>query len=157
MRQNFENGNDGFRYSWGLGYDDWHTGTWTVQLNNYEPIKPGEGLYIDKAIASVGYKVNSKFLKKHKLNSTLTWSKQIEGDPRLSASLKWSPKSYWFIKGILIAPLEGGKPSYNYLFGYDDWHPKSFGFEYSNYDQNPLDETNFRKGRFSLTYKWKFK
>lgn len=156
-RHNFEENNDGFRYSWGLGYDDWHTGTWTAQLNNYDAIKPGEGLKIEKAIASVGYKVDSELLKKNKLRSSITLSKQIEGDPKLSVSLKWSPKSYWFVKGILIQPLDGGDPVYNYLFGYDDWHPKAFGFEYSNYDSNPLKETNFRKGRFSLTYKWKFK
>lgn len=156
-RHNFDKNNSGFRYSWGLGYDDWHTGTWTAQLNNYEAIKPGEGLKIKKAIASVGYKLDSKFLKDNKLRSTITLSKQIEGDPKISTSLQWSPKKYWFIKGILIAPLDGGDVTYNYLFGYDDWHPKSFGFEYSNYESNPLGETNFRKGRFALTYKWKFK
>ena len=156
-RHNFEKNNEGFRYSWGLGYDDWHTGTWTVQLNNYEALKPGDGLKIKKAIASVGYKLDSDFLKKHKLSSTITLSKQIEGDPKLSTSLQWAPKKYWFIKGILVAPLEGGDLKYNYLFGYDDWHPKSWGFEYSNYESNPLGETNFRKGRFALTYKWKFK
>lgn len=158
IRHKFENDDEDFSFSWGLGYDDWHTGTWTVQLNNYESIKIGEGFKIDKAIASVGYKLDSKFLKDNRLSSAVTLSKPIEGDASLSASLKWSPKSYWFIKGILIAPLEGdGDLKYNYLFGYDDWHPKAFGIEYSNYAGNPLGETNFKEGNLSLTYKWKFK
>ncbi len=156
-RHNFEKDNEGFRYSWGLGYDDWHKGTWTVQLNNYETLKIGDGLKIKKAIASIGYKIDSKFLNEKKLSSTITFSKPIEGDPSLSASLQWAPKKYWFIKGILVAPLDGGDIGYNYLFGYDDWHPKSWGFEYSNYGSNQLDQTNFSKGRFALTYKWKFK
>ncbi len=156
-RHNFYDDDSGFRYSWGLGYDNWRTGTWTVQLNNYEVLKPGDGLKIEKAIASVGYKIDSDFLKDNKLSSTVTLSKQIEGDPKLSTSLQWSPKKYWFIKGILIAPLDGSDFQYNYLFGYDDWHPKSFGFEYSNYESNPLGKSNFSKGRFALTYKWKFK
>lgn len=159
-RHKFNKDNEDFSYSWGLGYDDWHTGTWSVQLNNYESIKIGEGLKIDKAIASVGYKLDADYLKKNRLSSAITLSKPIKGDASLSASLKWSPKSYWFIKGILIAPLEGEgdkKLKYNYLFGYDDWHPKAFGIEYSNYAGNPLGETNFKKGKLSLTYKWKFK
>jgi len=156
-RYNFDNNDSGFRYSWGLGYDDWHTGTWTAQLNNYEAIEPGEGLKIKKAIASVGYKLDSKFLKENKLRSTITLSRQIEGDSKLSTSLQWSPKKYWFAKVILIKPLNDNDFHYNYLFGYDNWRPKSFGFEYSNYETNPLGKSNFSKGRFALTYKWKFK
>lgn len=157
-RYNFEGDNKGFSYSWGLGYDDWRTGTWTAQLNNYEVLKPGDGLNIEKAIASIGYKLDSPILKNNNLRSTITLSQKVkDGEPKLSTSLQWSPKKYWFIKGILIAPLEGGDLKYNYVFGYDDWHPKAFGFEYSNYESNPLRETNFRKGRIALTYKWKFK
>lgn len=157
-RHNFDEDDQGFRYSWGLGYDDWHTGTWTVQLNNYETLRIGDGLKVEKAIASIGYKLDLKFLKENKLKSTVSLNKQIEGDTKLSTSIHWSPRKNWFIKGILIAPLEGGGGlRYNYLFGYDDWRPKSFGFEYSNYESNPLGETNFSDGRIALTYKWKFK
>jgi len=156
-RHNFEKENSGFRYSWGLGYDDWHTGTWSAQLNNYEPIKIGEGLDIDNAIASIGYKLDSKLLKDNKLSSQITLSKQIKGEPKLSASLKWSPMKNWFIKGIMIGSLEDGDLTHNYLFGYDDWRTGSFGFEYSNYESNPLGDANFSNGRFALTYKWKFK
>ena len=157
-RYNFDSDDEGFRYSWGVGYDDWHTGTWSFQLNNYEPIKPGEGLSIDTAIASIGYKFDSQFLKDRNLRSSLTLSQEIQGDPRLSALLQWSPKKNWFIRGILIAPLTGDDDvSYNYVFGYSDWRPGTFGFEYNNYESNPLGESNFSDGNFALTYKWKFK
>lgn len=157
-RHNFRGNNKGFRYSWGLGYDDWHEGTWTAQLNNYESLEPGDGFDVESAIASVGYKLKKKFLKDKKLKSTITLSRQVQdGELKLSSSLQWAPKKYWFLKGILVVPLEGSDPHWNYLFGYDDWHPKSFGFEYSNYESNPLSKSNFKKGRLALTYKWKFK
>jgi len=158
FRHNFDNEDHGFKYSWGLGYDNWRKGTFTVQLNNYEVLEPGDGLKIDKAIASIGYKIKSNYLKEAKLSSVLTLSKRVKGgEPTLSTSLQWAPKKYWFIKGILVKPLDGSNFSYNYLFGYDDWHPGTFGFEYSNYESNPIGETNFKKGRLAITYKWKFK
>jgi len=49
-------------YSWGIGYDDWHPGTVSVQLNNWGPIKPGEGLALDKAVTNIGYKFKADFL-----------------------------------------------------------------------------------------------
>ena len=157
-KHNFDNGDEGFTYNYGLGYDDWHEGTWTVQINNYDSLKIGKGGFnLDSAIVSVGYKTKIKQLQKLNMKSTITLSKRTDGDTKLSTSLQWAPKKYWFIKGILITPLENGKPYWNYLFGYDDWHPGTFGFEYTNYESNPTSETNFRKGFFSLTYKYKLK
>jgi len=108
---------------------------------------------------SIGYKVKSDLLKKYKLKSALTLAKQIgsSGKPSLTTSLSYSPKQYWSVKGILATPLDGGQSKWNYLFGYDDWHPGTFGFEYSNYAGSKLSETNFRKGDLAVFYKLKFK
>ncbi len=151
--------NDGFSYSWGIGYDDWHEGTWTVQVNHWGGIRPGEGFDSYNSIASLGYKLDSTFLKEHKLKSTLTVAKKLGGDDdfKVSGSLQWAPKKYWFIKVILVKPVNGEEPTWNYLLGYDDWHPGTFGIEYSNYNANSLYETNFMEsGKIAINYKWKF-
>ncbi|MCK5918109.1 MAG: hypothetical protein KAG34_06770 [Cocleimonas sp.] len=148
---------DDFTYGWGIGYDDWHEGTWTVQVNHWGGIVPEKGLDTYSAAASLGYKVKSEFLKKNKLKSGITIAKQLGGDSdfKMSASLGWSPAQYWTIKGILVKPLNGDDPVWNYIIGYDDWHPNTFGFEYSNYNSNSLYETTFKKnGKLAITYKW---
>lgn len=158
-KHDFDANQDQFSYSWGLGYDDWHTGTFTTQINHWGGIKPGEGFDSRNSIASIGYKIKSDLLVKLRLSSAITVAKKLEGGSAtsLSTSLSWSPHSFWFIKGILVKSSQGDKPKWNYLFGYDDWNPRTFGIEYSNYDGNDLRETNFRKnGKLAITYKWKF-
>ena len=158
-KHDFDANKDRFSYSWGFGYDDWHEGTVTAQVNHWGGIKPGEGFDSRNSIASIGYKIKSDLLKKLRLKSAVTVAKKLEGGSAtsLSSSLSWSPHSYWFIKAILVKSSQSDKPKWNYLFGYDDWHPRTFGIEYSNYDGNDLRETNFRKnGKLAITYKWKF-
>lgn len=155
----FDAESDRFSYSWGVGYDDWHEGTWTAQINHWGGIRPGQGIDHENSYASLAYKIKSDALKSLNLKSTLGIAKQLQGgsDTKLSASLQWSPKEYWFIKAILIKPFNGDDAKWNYLFGYDDWHPNTFAIEYSNYDSNDLFETNFKKhGQLALRYKWKF-
>lgn len=159
FKQDLSVGEDKFSYGWNLGYDDYHEGTWSPQINHWGGIKPGQGLDTDNAVASLGYKIKSDFLKKYRLKSGVTVSKQLSGDSdfKLSTSLQWSPKQYWYIKAILVNNLKTGDAIWNYVAGYDDWHPKTWAFEYSNYNQNPLDEVNFKKGgQLAITYKWAF-
>lgn len=149
---------DQFSYSWGLGYDDWHEGTWNFQINHWGGIKPGEGLDSHNSIASSGYKFKSDFLAKHRLKSAITVAKQLGGnsDFKLSSSLQWSPAQYWYIKAILVKPVSGDDAVWNYVMGYDDWHPNTWSIEYSNYNANTLYETTFKKsGKIAISYKWK--
>jgi hypothetical protein len=144
-------------FSWGVGYDDWHEGTLTAQINHWGGIKLNEGFDSYNAIGSLGYKINSNFLKKNKLKAAVSISKRLGGNSefKTSASLGWSPLQYWTIKGILVKPLNGDKTVWNYLIGYDDWHPNTFGIEYSNYNPNSLYETTFKEnGKLTITYKW---
>lgn len=159
LKHDFATGKEKFSYSWHLGYDDWHEGTWTPQINHWGGIKPGEAFDSGNAIASLGYKVKSDFLQDRKLKSGITISKKLGGNApfKLSTSLQWAPRKFWYIKGILVHALDGSDGTWNYLFGYDDWHANTWGFEYSNYDSNPLNETNFKKsGKFAITYKWEY-
>lgn len=149
--------NDPFSYSWGFGYSDWHPGTISYQINNYGPIKPGEGLAFDKAIANIGYSVKSAKLDELNLGLSGSIDIPIKGDPALNAGLQWSPKENWFIRAGINQPLNGGNPSWSYSFGYSDWRPNKINFSYSNYGPNELFDTNFKEnGTLNINYNWEF-
>ncbi|CAA6815242.1 MAG: Unknown protein [uncultured Thiotrichaceae bacterium] len=148
---------DPFSYSWGLGYSDWHPGTVSYQLNHYGPIKPGEGLAIDKAVGNIGYSVKSKTLDKLKLGLSGSIDIPVKGDPALNAGLQWSPKESWFIRAGINQPLNGGDPSWSYGFGYSNWRPNKINIAYSNYGPNALFDDNFKKnGSITISYNWEF-
>lgn len=153
-----EEDEDPFSYSWGIGYSDWHAGTFSAQLNNWGPIKMGEGLALDKAIASLGYSVKSDLLKKYRLSLSGALNIPVDGNSSAAVNMRWSPMENWYINASVSQPLEGGgDPKWSYGFGYSDWRPNKFNLQYSNYGPNPLFYHNFQKnGTWSLSYNWKF-
>ncbi len=155
---NYRFNDEEFRYTWGIGYDDWHPGTFAFQLNHWGPLLPGDYLDIDNAIASATYKFNkNEFMKKHKVSSSVTLSQKISGDPVFSWSNSWSPAKKWFIRSTISQPIKGGDPSWSYGFGYTDYAPFTFSFEYNNWGYNKAFEDNFKEnGALSLTYRWRF-
>lgn len=84
-----------------------------------------------------------------------------------SASVKWSPFSYWFAsisfahywEPDLQAPWNG---DFVYSFGYNDWHPYTFSLTYANYGGNRLNpdreagEKSSRIEEGGITLAWKF-
>jgi hypothetical protein len=155
---NLEETDDPFTYSWGIGYSDWHPGTFSAQLNNWGPIKPGEGLALEKAVANFGYSVKSDFLKKNKLSLSGAINVPVEGTSSAVANLRWSPIKNWYANASVSQPLEGdGPPKWTYGFGYSDWRPNKINLQYSNYGPNQIPYHNFKEnGTWSLSYNWKF-
>ncbi len=153
-----EESDDPFSYSWGIGYSDWHPGTFSAQLNNWGPIKPGEGLALEKAVANFGYSVKSDFLKKNKLSLSGAINVPIEGNSSAAVNLRWSPIKNWYVNASVSQPLEGdGTPKWTYGFGYSDWRPNKINLQYSNYGPNEIPYHNYKdNGTWSLSYNWKF-
>lgn len=144
-------------YTWGLGYDDWHAGTWAVQLNHWGPLKPGDGLDFKNAVADVSYKFNKPWLDHYDLSSSISLSKPISKKPTLSWGWSWSPYSHWFIRSTLMKPLGENGLNWSYGFGYTRYANKSLSLEYNNWGPNELPDHNFKKnGLVSLIYRWSF-
>lgn len=153
-----EESDDPFSYSWGIGYSDWHPGTFSAQLNNWGPIKPEEGLALEKAVANFGYSVKSEFLKKNKLSLSGGINIPVEGNSSISGNFRWSPVKNWYVNTSISHPLEGdGTPKWTYGFGYSDWRPNKINLQYSNYGPNEIPYHNYKdNGTWSLSYNWKF-
>lgn len=152
-----------FSYSWGIGYDDWHPGTFSFQLNNWGPILPEEGLAFDKAVADIGYKFEAEFLKPYKISGSASFVIPVEGDQQLSTTWSWSPFDYWFVRvSFQTKPFNYDGITWSYGFGYSDWHPFTAGIAYNNWGPNSLtdgksDGVNFKEnGLISLTFSWAF-
>jgi len=155
---NYRLNDEKFRYTWGIGYDDWHPGTFAFQLNHWGPLQPGDGFDVDNAIASATYKFKkNKFMEKNRLSSSITLSQKISGDPVLSWSNSWSPVGKWFVRSTINKPLKDGDASWSYGFGRTNYAPFTYSFEYNNWGYNKAFKDNFNKnGILSLTYRWQY-
>lgn len=151
-------------YSWGIGYDDWHSGTVSVQLNNWGPILPKEGLALGKAVANIGYKFEADFLRPYNITGSAAVNIPVKGDPSISTTWNWSPVEHWFIRASLQRKFGSkGGWDWSYNFGYSDWHPFTFSLTYDNWGSNPIfdgsqgDNFNFKEnGAVSLSWSWAF-
>ena len=146
---------DPITYYWGLGYNDWHKDTWSFEINHWGPLKPGDGLDIDNAIGTVAYKFKSDFLAKNKLSSSLALSKSSGNEAAFTGMLAWAPKENWFVRTLITQSVDGGKPTWAYGFGYNNWRKNTFSLEYNNWGLNELPEDNFKEnGLVTLGWKW---
>ncbi|MDD5392390.1 MAG: hypothetical protein PHE17_05160 [Thiothrix sp.] len=143
-------------YAWSAGYSDWRPGTVSAQIGNTGPIAPGKGLDLEHTNASVGYKFKSDALKKHKLAAAVGLNAPLKGKPSANASLQWNPKPNWYARTTVSQPLEGGKSTWSYGFGYSDPHPGKWRVEYSNYGANKAPGDNFGKGAVTVSRGWQF-
>lgn len=142
-------------YNWGVGYNNWHTNTWAIEFNNWGPLKPGDGLKIEDAIASISYKFGSTMLKKHNLSASATLSGGKNNKPALTLAGTWAPKPNWFIRNLITHSLEGDSTTWTYGFGYNNWRSQTWALEYNNWGPNTLSAPNFRDNALvTLSWKW---
>ncbi len=150
-----KNGEPG--YAWSAGYADHKPGGWSAQINNWGPLKPGDGLGLDKAVVNIGHKVKSTTLKRNKLAASTNLSIPVKGKPSLSGTLQWNPTPHVYARTTASVPLEGGNPNWNYVVGYSN--PKKLGkwkVEYSNYGTNAFPGDNFKDGAVTISRGWQF-
>lgn len=157
--------NGKFSYSWGIGYDDWHPGTFSLALNNWGPVFPNDGLGLNKASLNLGYKFAANFLKPYHLNGSVTLTEPLSGKPSLSTTWVWSPIEHWFVRvGLQKSLTSADGLSWIYGFGYADSRPFKFSLTYDNWGVNPLaggkanaDPLNFQQnGAVTLSWSWAF-
>jgi len=127
-------------YTWGIGYDDWHPGSWGFELNNWNPLAPGDGLDLENAIGSLTRKFKGSVLENNNLASSLSLNKSANSDFALTWLISWSPRPNWFIRTLITQSLEGGGTSWAYGFGYNNYRKNTFSLEYNNWGFNETFE-----------------
>ena len=145
-------------YNWGMGYDDHHAGTWSLQINNWGPILPGEGLKLDSAVFNIGYKLKHDWLEENRLAANIGLDVPMEGAKALSTTWQWSPIDRWFVRvAVAIQEDDPSHPKWSYGFGRLDWRAYTWTLQYNNWGPNEAFSPNFKQnGTVMLGWSWSY-
>lgn len=143
-------------WSWGVGYDDWRTGTFSLQLNHWGPLRRSGGeAAIQGAIADLGYKVplperlGRRMSLRANLSTPLSWS------PSASAGVSFKLPAYVFVSlGLSQKLLEDRGPTWSYVVGRSRWKAGTLAVTFANYGPNQLDELRLRGVAMTVSYSW---
>lgn len=152
------------RFLWGAGWDDWHDRTFYLHVDNWGPIRPGDGLAVREAELNAGYKLPRLCLSRSVCFAPLAGiTAPFEGGPYLAARVNLTIGTDWFLMGgigwtIPNVPreLQGplGTPRWRvvYGFGRSNWRPGSLFVTY--YDWGPTSRDG--NGVLSIGMNWAF-
>jgi len=101
-------------YSWGLGYDDWHAGSWGFQINHWGPLELGDGLEVKNSTMALNYKFDTSWLAKRNIASSVELSKTFSGKPSVSWGWSWNPRSHFFVRSTMIYPTDTQDINWSY-------------------------------------------
>ncbi|HEX9242918.1 MAG TPA: DUF3131 domain-containing protein [Anaeromyxobacter sp.] len=153
------------RFLWGLGYDDWHDGTFSATVHNWGPLRPedGVGAGVDKAELNVGYKVPRACAGSLCLSAYPSVTVPFEGGPWVSGRLTLTVAGKWFAMGGLgrtvpgvLVPEAGPAPPWHLFWGIgrNDWSPGSIFISY--YDWGPDARQRTGNGILAVGVNWQF-
>ena len=148
-------------YSWGIGYNDWHTNTFSLELNNWGPI-PIDELDVKGTTLDLGYKVALPSPLSNYGGMTLSISYPLRAYPNAGFGVSAKLWHDWFVSsGIRWVPFSlTQSPDYShftwsYGFGNWSWKPYTFSLAYNNWGPNEVFDFNFqRNGSLTLGWSW---
>jgi hypothetical protein len=134
---------DHFSYVWGLGYDDWHPGTFSAQINNWGPIYPSHGKEaITLATLDLGYKLDFPASWARYLGVALRIDIPFDDDPGIGANLTFNPWRHIVLNlGVLVRT--DGTALWTYGFGWTNWAPFTLTVMLDNWGPNNVPDHNF--------------
>jgi len=144
-------------FTWGVGYDDWHPGTWSVQINNWAPNTPESGWAIlTGAEMDVTYKIPFPSGIGRYLGMSGTLNMPFSRPPGVGARLSVRPwRHLTGFVGLRYSPYSTEGATFTYGFGWADWHPFSFSLNYYNWGPNYTWEPNAtQNGQVTLSFSW---
>ncbi len=147
-----------FRYLWGLGYDDWHDGTFSVQLNNWGPILPERGLDFLGAQLHVGYKVPRVCHARVCVAPYTYVETPLRVGPSLGMRLTVLFHERWFLMGGASYAIPGltdaqrleRRLGFSYGVGWRTWQAGMPFLTFYNWGPSPA----LRRGVLSLGINW---
>ena len=144
-------------WSWGLGYDDWHVGTVSAQLNHWGPLRrlPDLGA-LEQAVANVGYKVALPAALGKVLSLRVDVSTPLTWAPSLGVGMGLKlPASCFVSLGVSKKLLDESALSWTYVLGRSQWKPGTLSLLVSNYGPNQVPALNLRNLALTVSWSWK--
>jgi hypothetical protein len=142
-------------WSWGIGYDDWRPGTFSLQLNHWGPLRRFRKAALEGAVLSAGYKIPlpkrpARYLSmRAELSTPLTWS------PSAGAGVSFKlPRSFFLSLGLSQKLLEQTRPTWTYVVGRSKWKAQTLAIILANYGPTKVGELNLRGLALTLSWSW---
>ncbi len=148
------------RLLWGLGWDDWRPGTFSLTVSNWGPLRPESAPGWRQAEANLGYKLPrlcSEWLCAAPVASVTV---PFDGGPYADMRMTFTIARRWFvmagvgrtIPGVFEGPA--GTPDWRMVYGFGlwDWRPGSLFVTY--HDWGP--DWRARNGVLSVGVNWSF-
>jgi hypothetical protein len=131
------------RMLWGIGWDDWRGRTFFLHLDNWGPVRPGDGLAMHGAELNLGYRGPNLCGGALCLSPLVGGTVPFAGGPYVSARATLTIAGKWFAMGgigwTMPRVFEGpaGTPRWRVVYGFGrwDWRPGTFYVTY--YDWGP--------------------
>jgi hypothetical protein len=149
------------RFLWGFGYDDWHDGTFSATVHNWGPVRPEDGVGVDRAEANLGYKIPRACVRDLCLQAYPSVTLPFDGGPWVSGRLTLTLAGRWFAMGGLGWTVPGVLPNANapawHLFwgiGRNDWRPGSLFITYHDWGPDARQRTG--SGVLAIGVNWGF-
>lgn len=142
-------------WSWGLGYDDWRPGTFSLQLNHWGPLRRFKKAALEGAVLSFGYKLPlpkwpARYLSmRAELSTPLTWA------PSAGAGVAFKlPRAFFLSLGISKKLLEETRPTWSYVLGRSKWKAGTLAVILANYGPTRVGELNLRGLALTVSWSW---
>ncbi len=129
-------------YSWGFGYDDWHPNTFSIQLNDFGPTTPSDGLGFRQAVLDVGYKGFVPCFGAFCLSSYVSVDVPLKDGTAfvgVRETITW--EELWFVR-LGVSLTREGNVQWVYGLGRYDWRPLGISVSYDNWGPNQVPHPN---------------
>ncbi len=130
--------------SWGLGYDDFRPGSFSLQINDWGPALFAQGLDWQHAVVDLGYKPVRLCAQPFCVATYLALDVPLQDTAFavLRATTTW--REVWFVRVGLDAVFDGHL-RWVYGFGRADWHAFAVNLSYDNWGPNPAFQPAFKQ------------
>jgi hypothetical protein len=143
--------------SWGVGYDDWHPGTFYAQVNNWV-VSLDKPMLLEGTMLDVGYRLPLPEKVAQYVGSSVGLNFPWAHRAGALAGVTVKPFGDFFLMaGVRMELARPSEWTWVYGFGIFDWHPFSFSAQYSNWGPNKAFVPNFvDNGSVTLSFSWAF-
>jgi hypothetical protein len=135
------------RFLWGFGFESWRDRTFFAHVHDWGPVRPAEGLGVEGAELSVGYKLPRICLGGGCVAPTAFANVPRAGGPYVGGRLTLTlPRGWyamgglgWTVPGVHEGPL--GTPEWRVVYGFGrlDWRPGSIFLTYHDWGPSYRD------------------
>lgn len=131
-------------YAWGFGYDDWHPGSFSLQINDWGPSIPSQGIDWQHAVVDLGYKLPRPCLDAFCFATYVALDVPLKDTVYLRGIFTVTFEDVWFAR-LGADVVFDGHVRWIYGIGRADWHAFGVNLSYDNWGPNVVPQPYFKQ------------